>query len=79
MYKHEVTITSNSKLTIIICYKNTDKECFQKCIQYCSDSGFSEAVDLAVRLNQRLTLDETHLNRLKKIIGDDLLVFKENE
>ncbi|CAH0552989.1 unnamed protein product [Brassicogethes aeneus] len=40
------------------------------CIQYCSDSGFPEATILAARLNEKLTLDENHLNNLSKIVGD---------
>ncbi|KAG5898592.1 hypothetical protein JTB14_016603 [Gonioctena quinquepunctata] len=39
------------------------------CIQYCSDSGFPEADVLSARLNEKLTLDENHLNSLSKIIG----------
>ncbi|XP_060532689.1 small ribosomal subunit protein mS39 [Cylas formicarius] len=39
------------------------------CIQYCADSGFPEAVALSARLNSKMTLDETMLNRLSPIIS----------
>ncbi|CAG9853906.1 unnamed protein product [Phyllotreta striolata] len=40
------------------------------CIQYCSDSGFAECGALASKLNEKLTLDESHLQKLFKIVGD---------
>ncbi|XP_074027705.1 small ribosomal subunit protein mS39 [Leptinotarsa decemlineata] len=39
------------------------------CIQYCLDCGFPEVDVLAARLNEKLTLDENHLNNLAKIVG----------
>ncbi|XP_017778840.1 PREDICTED: protein PTCD3 homolog, mitochondrial [Nicrophorus vespilloides] len=44
-----------------------------QCIQYLTDSGFPEAEDFAIRLNKSLTLDETHLGRLGKIVGEQFL------
>ncbi|KAF2890733.1 hypothetical protein ILUMI_15440, partial [Ignelater luminosus] len=43
------------------------------CIQYASDSGFEEVETLALKLNTALTLDETHLSRLSKIVSPDIL------
>ncbi|XP_028132318.2 protein PTCD3 homolog, mitochondrial [Diabrotica virgifera virgifera] len=40
------------------------------CIQYCADSGFQEAGIFAAKLNEKLTLDESHLNSLSRIVGD---------
>lgn len=39
------------------------------CIQYACDSGFPEAVALGAKLNEKLTLDEDHLNKLSKIVN----------
>lgn len=44
--------------------------CLQNCIQYCVDSGYQEVEDLAKKINESLTLDEEHLSKLKKIVGD---------
>lgn len=43
---------------------------FQSCIQYCSDSGYSEATDLAVKLNKSLTLNDTLIRKLTNITGN---------
>jgi len=46
------------------------------CIQYAADSGYEEAATLAINLNKALTLDETHLSKLSKIVGPDVLETK---
>ncbi|ERL94174.1 hypothetical protein D910_11456 [Dendroctonus ponderosae] len=40
-----------------------------ECIQYASDSGFPDVLGLGVKLNEKLTLDEGHLNRLSKCVN----------
>ncbi|KAI4458769.1 pentatricopeptide repeat domain-containing protein 3 [Holotrichia oblita] len=40
------------------------------CIQYCAESGFQEAENMAKRLHSEMTLDETHLEKLSKIVGN---------
>ncbi|CAH1176490.1 unnamed protein product [Phaedon cochleariae] len=52
------------------CIENKAPSRAVACIQYCSDSGFPEAQILAARLNEKLTLGESHLNSLSKIVGD---------
>ncbi|XP_057651998.1 protein PTCD3 homolog, mitochondrial [Diorhabda carinulata] len=52
------------------CIKNKAPTRAIACIQYCSDSGFSQAGQLAAKLNDQLNLDETQLNSLSKIVGD---------
>lgn len=42
----------------------------QACIQYCADSGFPEASDLARKMNEKMTLDPSHIKALKKIVGN---------
>lgn len=42
------------------------------CIQYCADNGFEETGSLAAKLDAELTLDEDHLRKLGKIIGQNL-------
>ncbi|KAK9685760.1 hypothetical protein QE152_g37695 [Popillia japonica] len=39
------------------------------CIRYCAESGFQEAESMAKRLHSELTLNETHLEKLSKIVG----------
>lgn len=46
---------------------------FQACIQYCADAGFQNFEELAVRLVNALTLDETHIGTLSKIVSPDIL------
>ncbi|XP_076260003.1 small ribosomal subunit protein mS39 [Rhynchophorus ferrugineus] len=50
------------------CIKNKSPTRAIVCIQYAADSGFPEAVSLGAKLNQHLTLDEIHLNKLSNII-----------
>ncbi|KAK9871049.1 hypothetical protein WA026_010007 [Henosepilachna vigintioctopunctata] len=44
------------------------------CIQYCADAGYDEIDKLAKNIQLKLTLDETHLDKLSKIIGQHVII-----
>ncbi|CAG9769345.1 unnamed protein product [Ceutorhynchus assimilis] len=50
------------------CIKNKAPSRAIECIQYASDSGFPDIITLGAKLNEQLTLDEKHLNRLSKFV-----------
>lgn len=61
-------------IVIALCFlsiieHNSNNSYFQTCIRYCAESGFQEAESMAKRLHSELTLDETHLEKLSKIVG----------
>ncbi|KAJ8922045.1 hypothetical protein NQ315_008686 [Exocentrus adspersus] len=52
------------------CIENKAPSQAIRCIQYCADSGFPEVNSLAVRLDEKLTLDEELLGSLTKAVGN---------
>ncbi|KAL1491584.1 hypothetical protein ABEB36_012159 [Hypothenemus hampei] len=71
--KHNIIVgvPSFDSLSLFVdhCIANKSPSRAIKCIQYASDSGFPDILILGARLNEKLTLDESHLNQLSKFIN----------
>ncbi|XP_050305305.1 protein PTCD3 homolog, mitochondrial [Anthonomus grandis grandis] len=56
-------------LFVDMCIKNKSPSKAINCIQYASDCGFPDTLALGAKLNEGLTLDENHLDKLSKCVN----------